>query len=203
MRHAGVDLRVGGPPAPFFTEKSCDWHFSEDPAAEGSSTFSQATLGCVLVQDSWSKLRPKTSRTATRLGLANASAALVFHLEQPTCRTACNWRSKGFQSWACHMRGKTPDASRLVLSQSLMVLGQVPYGQYESDCRSRKVWDIKDSSSVSEHCDMAGVHTQLVVEEPAKVVGTFHSTHSMSLQRSAALPFTAWPPFHDYGWCGP
>ena len=22
-----IDLRVGGPPAPFFTEKSCDWHF--------------------------------------------------------------------------------------------------------------------------------------------------------------------------------
>ena len=50
---------------------------------------------------------------------------------------------------------------------------------------------------------MAAAHTQLVVEAPAKVVGTFHSTHSMSLQRSAALPFTAWPPFHDYGWCGP
>ena len=50
---------------------------------------------------------------------------------------------------------------------------------------------------------MAAARTQLVVEAPAKVVGTFHSTHSMSLQRSAALPVTAWPPFRDYGWCGP
>ena len=55
----------------------------------------------------------------------------------------------------------------------------------------------------SEHCDMAAARTQLVIEAPAKVIGTFHSTHSMSLQCSAALPFTAWTPFHEYGCCGP
>jgi hypothetical protein len=58
------------------------------------------------------------------------------------------------------------------------------------------------SRCVSEQCDLAAAHIQLVIEASVKVAGTFHSTQSTSLQRSAALPFTAWPTFRDYGWCG-
>ena len=102
------------------------------------------------------------------------------------------------------------------LPQRRKVPRRVPTRTFPESCRSslRPLWPVRvgfpvkevmghQSSSVSGWCNMAAARTQLVVEAPAKVVGTFHSTHLMSLQRSAALPFTAWPPFHDYGWCGP
>ena len=113
-----LDLGVGQRSTPFYSKKFADGISAEEPGKVVSSALAKGRFGHVLVQDSASTVRAKTSWTANPLGLPNASGTLVFHLDRPTCRTACDWRSQGFQSRACHSGGRSPDASRRVLSQS-------------------------------------------------------------------------------------
>ena len=135
--------------------------------SEGSSISSKASVGRVLVHDPWSKLRFKISWTATRLGLPNASGTLVFYLDRPTCRMACNWRSRGFQSWACHSQGRSPAASRLVLSQSRIDRVSVHYGQYAQTCFPYDLMDIKVGPVFSSATRPLGEHSWSNTHRPS------------------------------------